>query len=56
MLIGQVGVVFICQDFMNIFVNTQECWDKDTFSDDFMGSVQFTQSDLHIFTVCISTL
>ena len=24
----------------------QECWDKDRFSDDFMGSLQFTAQDL----------
>ena len=24
----------------------QECWDKDRFSDDFMGSLQFTEQDL----------
>ena len=39
---------------MNLFlfdVSMQECWDKDIFSDDFMGSMQFTDRDLHIFQV-----
>lgn len=26
--------------------SSQECWDKDRFSDDFMGSIQFTEQDL----------
>ena len=29
----------------------QECWDKDRFSDDFMGSVQFSEGDLAKFQV-----
>ncbi len=34
----------------------QECWDKDIFSDDFMGSVQFTDNDLRVFDVRNSVL
>ena len=30
---------------------SQECWDKDRFSDDFMGSVQFSEEDLAKFQV-----
>ena len=29
-----------------LFLAVQECWDKDRFSDDFMGSLQFTEQDL----------
>ena len=30
----------------SISLPLQECWDKDRFSDDFMGSLQFTEQDL----------
>ena len=31
--------------------NLQECWDKDIFSDDFMGSIALTHKDLDTFSV-----
>ena len=34
---------------------TQECWDKDLLTtDDFMGSLQFTETDLALFQVGVA--
>ena len=41
---------------VNIAAIVQECWDKDVFSDDFMGSIQFTDKDLQIFAVILHTV
>lgn len=34
---------------MSQLVPPQECWDRDRFSDDFMGSLQFTEQELRQF-------